>query len=123
MPSQKDTRLRRAQRLKGTKAFAHVFGSRRSASNKWLVVYVAENGLPYSRLGLTVGRKHGNAPRRNRIKRLLREAYRLEGAALPVGYDIVCIPRVGKVGRLEDYRSSIRTVSARAARQRGAPRA
>lgn len=105
----------RARRLRGTNAFARVFGTRCSASNKLLVVYAAANGLPYSRLGLAVGKKHGGAVRRNRIKRLLREAFRLEGDALPAGYDLVCIPRVGEVGTVEAYRRAMRTVAHRAA--------
>ncbi len=107
--------FRRARRLSGTKAFARVFGGRCSAADRHLVVFAMPNGLSYCRLGLTVGRKCGNAVARNRIKRLLREAFRLEGDSLPVGYDLVCLPRPGMVGQLEAYRRSMRSVSARAA--------
>ena len=105
----------RTRRLKGVRAFARVFGGRCSASNKYLVIYAASNDLPYPRLGLTVGKRHGNAVRRNRIKRLLREAFRLEGDTLPAGYDFVCVPRVGETGSLSAYRKAMRTVSPRAA--------
>ncbi|MFQ5423436.1 MAG: ribonuclease P protein component [Phycisphaerae bacterium] len=111
-------RFPRARRLSGRKAFGRVFGTRRSASDRTLVVYVAPNDLPYTRLGLTVGRKHGNAVCRNRIKRLLREAFRLDYAALPQGFDLVCVPRVGADTSLEAYRRSIRLVSHRAVRHR-----
>lgn len=99
------------------KAFARVFGGRHSAANKLLIVYAMPNGLPYSRLGLTVGRKCGIAVVRNRIKRLLREAFRLEHDALPSGYDLVCLPQKGVEGTLDAYRRAIRSVSIRAARQ------
>lgn len=53
------------------------------------------NGLGYSRLGITVTRKVGGAVARNRIKRLMREAFRLQGSSLPPGWDIVAIARRG----------------------------
>jgi ribonuclease P protein component len=109
----------RERRLKGAKAFARVFGARRSAANDLIVIYAIRNGLPWTRLGLTVGRKHGNAVRRNRLKRLLREAFRSESGLLPAGFDLVCVPKVGPVGSLSDYREAIRTVSSRAAARCG----
>jgi len=104
----------RAQRLKGKKAFARVFGGRCSASTGLLVVYAVKNDLPQARLGLVVGKKHGGAVRRNRIKRLLREAFRLEGDALPTGHDLVCIPRIGEIGTLTAYRRAMHVAASRA---------
>ena len=46
-----------------------------------------------ARLGLSVSKDHGPAVRRNKIKRLLREAFRLERYALPADLDLVLIPR------------------------------
>lgn len=112
--TQVDNKLPRARRLSGRKAFGRVFGGRNSASDRNVVVYARRNGLPYSRLGLTVGRKHGGAVRRNRIKRLLRDAFRLEYAAMPMGYDLVCVPRVGGAATLETLRRSVRLVAHRA---------
>lgn len=86
-------RLRPRQRLKREADFARAFreGSRARCGD--LLVAVAENGLPYSRLGLSVGKRiWKSAVRRNRIKRIYREAFRLSQEELPVGLDIVLVP-------------------------------
>lgn len=57
------------------------------------MIYAAANGLEWSRVGLTVSRKAGNAVRRNKWKRRLREIFRRNKGALPVGYDLVVIVR------------------------------
>ena len=101
------------RRLSGAKQFAEVFARRISAANKLIVVYAAPNGLPYSRLGLSVGKKLGTAVARNRIKRLFREAFRLEATTLPAGYDLVVVPRVGSIGALREYQDAIQTVCLR----------
>ena len=56
---------------------------------------LASNNLSYSRLGLSVGKRVGNAVKRNRIKRLTRELFRKNKEKFPRGYDIVFIPRKG----------------------------
>jgi len=54
-----------------------------------LLVFICENGLDFCRLGVSVGKNSGNAVKRNRIKRVLREVFRTNQANLPVGVDIV----------------------------------
>lgn len=73
--------------------FKRVYDRRRSVSNDWLIVYACENDLPYLRLGMSVSRKVGKATHRNRLRRLYREAFRLARHEMPVGLDLVLIPR------------------------------
>ncbi len=54
---------------------------------------VTASGLPATRLGVTVTRKVGKAVKRNRIKRLVREAFRREHHALPAGLDMVWVAK------------------------------
>jgi ribonuclease P protein component len=82
-------------RLKVRGEFDAVFKGGKKAVGKAFVIYARPNELGFNRLGLAVGKKAGNAVRRNRIKRMIREAFRLETPSLPAGFDIVCIPRAG----------------------------
>ncbi len=86
------------ERLLKRKEFQLVFDKGEKFGNKQLKIYALSNGNSVSRLGLVVGRKFGNSPRRNRFKRILREAYRLNKSLLNNGADIVVIPRPGLTG-------------------------
>ena len=56
-------------------------------------MYSLPNDLGHQRMGISISRRVGTAPRRNRIKRLLREAFRLSPIVLPRGYDLVIVVR------------------------------
>lgn len=86
--------LRPHEHLRDPAAFRRAFNRRKTASDAALIVYAVENGLDHARLGVSVGKKKiRQAVDRNRAKRLLREAFRLNKAALPTGVDYVVVPR------------------------------
>ncbi len=57
------------------------------------LLYVMPNRLPYNRLGITAGKKIGNAVKRNRAKRIIRAAYSAAEKDMPIGVDIVVVAR------------------------------
>ncbi|MDA0661166.1 MAG: ribonuclease P protein component [Planctomycetota bacterium] len=91
-----DQRFRAFLRLRHNREFQRVFERKRSVSNSWMILYGCENDLPYSRVGLTVSRRYGNAVARHRWKRWVREAFRQQRVELPPGIDIVVLPRIGE---------------------------
>ena len=88
-----DQRFSRHERLQLKRDFDRCFREGRAFHFPEITVRALPNGLPSSRLGLSVGRRHGGAVRRNRIKRLLREAWRLNKGALSAHCDVVFVPR------------------------------
>lgn len=88
-----DFRFTKAEHLTLKREFERVFNEGKVLKSNTVVLYIVSNDLQYSRLGLVVSKKVGNAVRRNRVKRLLREAYRLNKHLLTAHVDIIAIPR------------------------------
>jgi len=83
----------RSHRLNGKLAFSAVYDAKVKITRGPLAAYSLPNELGRPRLGISISRKVGTAPVRNRIKRLLREAFRLHPYDLPRGYDLVIVVR------------------------------
>ncbi len=95
----------KALRLLKSTEFDRVMRRRFSTADGLVVLYAAQGAEDSTRLGLVVSRKCGNAVTRNLWKRSLREAFRLVLPELPVGLDLVVLPRRGAtpdVGRLQE---------------------
>jgi ribonuclease P protein component len=106
-----------SRRVRSPLEFARIYEQRQRAGDDHLLVFAAANGLEHLRLGLSVSRKHGNAVRRARLKRLLREAFRHSQHELPPGLDLILIPRQGTSAGLEDFRRSLVRLARRLARR------
>lgn len=87
-------RMKFSESLKKNKDFQIVYKNSKSYANKFLVMYVRENGTENNRLGISVSKKVGNSVVRHHLTRLIRESYRLQEAHFKSGLDIIVIARV-----------------------------
>ena len=79
--------------LKKNHQFQFVYKFGKSYANKYLIMYVKENGTDGNRIGISVSKKVGNSVVRHRVTRLVRESYRLHEAIFNSGLDIVIVAR------------------------------
>ncbi|MDI6451375.1 ribonuclease P protein component [Anaerobaca lacustris] len=94
-------KLPKNRRLVSNRQFKAVLDRRRRAGDALLTLWVAENRCGHARLGVSVGKSCGNAVVRNRLKRLLREAFRLSQEQVPSGHDCVLMISANMARRLK----------------------
>ena len=102
-PAEPSRRFNRPMRLSGKLAFAMVYDGGMSRSRGPLKVFALPNTLSPGRMGLSVSRRVGTAPQRNRIKRLLRESFRHLDPANRAGYDFIVVVRPHAALALVEY--------------------
>ena len=101
--------LPKSRHLRLPAEFSAVYEAKTRESRGPLTVYALPNELGHPRLGMSVGRKVGTAVRRNRIRRLIRESFRLLQHDLPAGtgYDLVVVVRPHEPPILAEYQKML----------------
>jgi len=82
-------------RLKRNKDYRAVYRAGKSVANRELVLYFIKNRYGKTRAGFSVSKKIGKSVVRNRMKRLIKEAFRLHIKDIKPGYDLIFIARTG----------------------------
>jgi ribonuclease P protein component len=80
-------------RIKKNNEFARVYRKGNYKPGNFLVLYILKNRFGINRIGITASKKVGNSVKRNRIRRLISENYRLKEESIKKGYDIVFLAR------------------------------
>ena len=86
--------MNKEEKIKKNSHFRFIYGRGKSFSNEYLVLYIFKNGKNLNRVGISVSKKVGNSVVRNRVKRLIRENYRLNKDMFKKGFDFIFVARV-----------------------------
>ena len=89
--------MKKTTTVKENYEFRRIYAKGKSGVSPYLVVYVRPNRRGHNRLGVTVSTKLGHAVVRNRVRRRLREIFRLNQDKLTQGYDMIVVARTRAV--------------------------
>ena len=89
----RNNKFTKKQRILIRREFDEVFAIKNSASDQNIIIYIKFNTSQYNRLGIVIGKKVGNAVKRNRFKRIVREAFRVSDFEADCCFDMVVLPR------------------------------
>jgi ribonuclease P protein component len=106
--------LPKKKRLSKNEQFKAVLSANHRASDGLLIVYVAKNDCGFSRLGVSIGKSLGKAVVRNRLKRLMREAFRLNQDKIPSNFDYLMLLEAGwtdKFAQRGDLKKALKKLS------------
>lgn len=99
VPAPKEFSFTKDERLLKRVEFLYVTGDGKKFLTRSFIIFVKPNSLAFSRIGITASRKVGGAVKRNRVKRLVREFFRLNKTRIKKGIDIVVIAKREAVGK------------------------
>lgn len=91
--------MKHTERLRKNAEFVRVYREGRSKADANLVLYFLANGAGQTRCGVSVSKKVGNSVVRHRVKRLVKEAFRLHRGDIADGYDLVVVARHAAKGK------------------------
>ncbi|MBC8590883.1 ribonuclease P protein component [Wansuia hejianensis] len=94
--------MEKQYRLRKNMEFKKVYDCGKNYWNRNLIMYVKTNNLDKTRVGYTITKKIGNSVVRNKIRRRMKEIYRLNFHNIKEGYDIVFIPKKNVVNMSYD---------------------
>ncbi len=85
--------MQASNKIKKNQEFRQVYSKGKSMANKLLIIYITNNNIDEVRVGFTVSKRVGNSVVRSRVKRLMKESFRLNINKVKKGYDIVFVAR------------------------------
>lgn len=91
--------MRKSEVITNNEDFKEIYRTGKSYANKYLIMYVKNNGNNLNRIGISVSKKVGNSVVRHRITRLIRESYRLSKNSILAGYDMIVVARADAKGK------------------------
>lgn len=106
-----------SRRLRSERDFERIYALKQRAGDNHLLIFADANTMGTTRIGLSVSKKHGNSVVRHRIRRLLKEAYRLSQHEVPEGLDLILIPRENSGAGLKEYQASLVSLTKRLAKR------